>query len=266
MLRHFRNRLAERCERGAAKSLLVTGRPELLRRIEPFYAASARNAGFSCFEMVDEWRCLAQCLQPAERGLTLAVDVGECATRVYAWQDGRSHAASGRLAVTCAGGGEMGRVIRALMRQRGLEIGDGTSQRILSASTNRGEWPFPVRGVDRVTGYPRTVELSCNELLEALGQVFLPIAESCAAAIAECGAGDGHGMRIVLAGGAAAVAGLPEFLRQRCRAMVELPPEPGGASLRGLAGMLPLPARAHPPVLGAYGSAEKGAQICAQVR
>ena len=234
MLRHFRKRVVQDCAGVKPTQLVVTGREDLLRRLRPFIGLAARKAGFRECMTVGEHVCIAASAGGERSCPLLIVDVGHEGTRII----GRIEPESERVFQTWveAGGADMMQeVVRHFRRSHGLAVGEGTAARLLSGLPHLAFQHQRVKGKDLATGRPRAQEIGRQDIAVVLQPCLEEIAVACRLVLAEMGLESMAGGRVLLAGAAAAAAGLKALLEATVRTSVELDPHPGETSTRGLA-------------------------------
>lgn len=131
-------------------------------------------------------------------------------------------------------------IVTYLRKRNNIYVGIQTAERIKmaigSAFALENELKMEVRGRDIITGYPITVEVSSEEIREALNEtviqmidavkrLFEKTAPELAADIAERG--------IILTGGGAQLKGLDRKLRETVDLPVHVMPEPLTCVLKG---------------------------------
>ena len=199
-LGYFRGRLAGHRRGKFPGKLIVTGRWDLRKALDPMLAAAGRAVGFRSCRTVDESDALGREIGTAAPGLTLAADVGHLATRLYAWRGGSCLGVAG---MTNVGGRQALRAILGAMEKRGLLVGDGTTRWLFALADATEGAPGEVGGRDLASGLPRCVEVRRAEIVAALEPVHAGIADTCRAAIARFEGAAGEPVRLVLTGGGA---------------------------------------------------------------
>jgi rod shape-determining protein MreB len=138
-----------------------------------------------------------------------------------------------------------------LRRRHGLIVGQPTAEalkvEIGSAAPQAFEREGEVRGRDAVSGLPRAVRISGEEVREALNEAVQAIVDSVRGALEQTPpelAGDVADTGILLAGGSSLLAGFPERLTQQTGVPARLADSPltcvaegAGRSLEGLRGL-----------------------------
>ncbi len=237
IFRYYRKEAAERWKCREPGRVVVTGRPAALRAIEDVAQRAARNAGLRECRAVPEAQCLARGAGLDPSAPALLVDVGFTGVRVYGWRDGR---VAGEPAEEVPAGGEemLQTILRFMRAAHSMDIGLRTAEHILVALGGAGGWPLDVRGRHQVSGRPCKELLDRQEAAFVIQPFFEEIATAASARIIELGLLGASGLRVVLAGAAANSEDLLLLMEQRLGARVELRPEPGDISARGLAAFL----------------------------
>ncbi|MCA1064124.1 rod-share determining protein MreBH [Rossellomorea sp. AcN35-11] len=132
------------------------------------------------------------------------------------------------------GGDQMDEDIVQYVRKRyNLLIGERTAEivkiEVGQALIDHEERTMDIRGRDLVTGLPKTIELSSNEIQDALKESLLHILETIRATLENCPpelSGDIVDRGVILTGGGALLNGLQEWLSQEIVVPVHLAPNP----------------------------------------
>jgi actin-like ATPase involved in cell morphogenesis len=251
IFRYFRRRAAEHWHCRRPGRLVITGRPMVLSAVSLFQERAALDAGFRECQAVEEGECLARALELAPEVPALLIDVGHTGARFWVWRGGTcEHAVSSG---SHAGGEEMYRALnRHMLHAHGLEIG-GMARATLTRLSDPAAWPYEVKGRDRESGLPRRFPFPYEEAVGALFPFFEDVAVRARKLLGEMQAAGAPAERIVLVGAAADSEELRITLECKLGAQVELRPEPGDLSARGLATMLggatsaPQAPQPHPP-------------------
>ena len=249
---HYRKEVAAHWKCPRPSRLVITGRPTALAAVSAFQEQAARDAGFRECQAVEEAECLARALQLAPEVPALLIDVGHTGARFYVWRDGKCEEQSSS---PChAGGEEMCRAFnRHLLDAHGIETGGRMARATLTALNDPAAWPYEVKGRDRESGLPRRLPFPYEEAVGALFPLFEDIATRAAEHLEALRGAGAPAARVVLSGAAANSEELLVTLECKLGAQVELRPEPGDLSARGLATMLcgatsaPEAPRPHPP-------------------
>jgi rod shape-determining protein MreB and related proteins len=132
------------------------------------------------------------------------------------------------------GGDQMDEDIVQYVRKRyNLLIGERTAELVKievgQALIDHEERTMDIRGRDLVTGLPKTIELSSNEIQDALKESLLHILETIRATLENCPpelSGDIVDRGVILTGGGALLNGLQDWLSQEIVVPVHLAPNP----------------------------------------
>jgi rod shape-determining protein MreB len=131
-------------------------------------------------------------------------------------------------------------IIELLKREKGLALGERTSEQV--KVTMASAWPLEeeatteVRGRDLVTGLPRGVPVSTEELRRAVDEPVTAIVDAVKGALDATPpelAADVMAGGIVLVGGGALLVGLPERIEHETGTPVRLAPDPRHAVALG---------------------------------
>ena len=238
ILRYFRKGLSRAVGCASPRYLVATGRPPLPGVLRPILDRSARKAGFSGYETIEEHLCFAAGRTGSEPPeATVFVDVGDSGTRASVSRDGEFVMDS---LVTSEIGGEqmLQSIILAIREHHDLEVGQLMARRVLHWANDVSAWPFEVRGLDRSRGRPRALPLERDEVLAVLPPLFEGISDTCHEALRRAGAVAEEGAEVFLAGGASSSVGLSERLESRLQRHVRLEATPEELSIRGLANLI----------------------------
>jgi rod shape-determining protein MreB len=144
------------------------------------------------------------------------------------------------------GGDEMDNsIVNHLKRVHNLLIGERTAEeikiRIGSATPLENEMVLAVKGRDTISGLPRTVELTSNEVRDSLSDALTSIADTIRNTLERCPpelSSDLVDRGIVLAGGGSMVRNLDKLLRERTGLPVFVAPDPLMAVANGTGAVL----------------------------
>lgn len=212
--------------------IAVTGRPDLLRQIEPVLQEAAWDAGFWECRAVMEHDCLAAALEVGSGESVVAIDIGHHALRLCAWQAGQlvfqqedtSLSGSRLIEETCAAAGALG-----------LAIGPLMARRIIEGHGDPAQSPMEIRGRDLATGLPRKL-IDLPGLDIRLAAVFDQIASACRGVIGEVFGREAVRVELV---GTGAIASLESSLRERLPGVpIHRQPDPGMTSAQGMMRLL----------------------------
>ncbi|MCW2969989.1 MAG: cell shape determining protein MreB/Mrl family [Solirubrobacterales bacterium] len=141
-------------------------------------------------------------------------------------------------------------IISWLRRSRGLIVGQPTAEALkveIGSAAPQATQVGEVRGRDAVSGLPRALEVSSDEVREALHEAVQAIVDTVRAALEQTPpelSGDVADTGILLAGGSSLLAGFPERLSQQTGMPARLVDSPltcvaegAGRSLEGLRGL-----------------------------
>lgn len=142
--------------------------------------------------------------------------------------------------VKCAGD----RLDRAVMdyvkKQHNLAIGDKTAEelkiKIGAAVSVQEELSLPVKGRDLVSGLPRTVELSTNDMVQAMNRELREMTQAIRKVLQETPpelAADIIDNGIILTGGTSQLRQMPELVYRRTGVMAKLATDPYYCVARG---------------------------------
>jgi rod shape-determining protein MreB len=131
-------------------------------------------------------------------------------------------------------------IVQYFRRKYNLMIGENTAEdvkiKIGSVFTLEEELSLEVKGRDQVTGLPKTVTISSEEIRQALYEPMKAIIELIKSTLEETPAelsADLVDRGIVLAGGGSLLRGLPELLSQETELPVRLANDPVTCVVRG---------------------------------
>lgn len=142
--------------------------------------------------------------------------------------------------VKCAGD----RLDRAVMdyvkKQHNLAIGDKTAEelkiKIGAAVSMQEELSMPVKGRDLVSGLPRTIELSTNDMVQAMARELREMTQAIRKVLQETPpelAADIIDNGIILTGGTSQLRQMPELVYRRTGVMAKLATDPYYCVARG---------------------------------
>ncbi len=124
-------------------------------------------------------------------------------------------------------------IIAYIRKTYNVLIGESTAERV---KMNLGYAPIPhaektmeVRGRDLLTGLPKVVEISSNEIQDAISELLNRVLEAIRLTLEKCPAelsGDIVDRGIVLTGGGALIQGLQEWLVKQIDVPVHMAPSP----------------------------------------
>ncbi|RIQ21096.1 rod shape-determining protein [Jiangella rhizosphaerae] len=125
-------------------------------------------------------------------------------------------------------------IMQYVRKHHSLLLGDRTAEELkktigFARTTPREDRPPQIRGRDFVTGLPKTIEISANELREAIEEPVGSIVDAVRATLDECPpelSGDIMDRGIVLTGGGALLRGLDARLRQETGIPVRIADNP----------------------------------------
>ena len=200
---------------------------------------SAKRAGARQVELVEEPMAAAigVGLPVTEPAASMIVDIGGGTTEVAVISlTGIVAAKSVRV-----GGDELDlAIIQHMKRVYNLMVGERTSERIKieigSAYPVRDQQTLEVRGRDLVSGMPKTVRISAEEIREALQEPITTIIEAVRSTLERCPpelSADLIERGIMLAGGGAMLCGLDQLLTEETGLPVFVAEEPLNAVANG---------------------------------
>jgi rod shape-determining protein MreB len=200
---------------------------------------SAQRAGAGPVYLVDEAKAAAiGCGLPiAEPVASMVCDIGGGTTEVAVMSLSETVA----LKSTRTAGDAMDRaIIDYLKRHYSLHVGLPTAERLRidvgSAYPLEEEMADEVSGVDQVSGLPRKVTVTSEEIREALGEPLHQIIEVVKSALDDCSpdlAADLVDHGLALTGGGALLRGMDRFVGQQTGLPVRVSPEALSATVRG---------------------------------
>lgn len=239
MLRHFIEKVHEQYA-FLAKPRVVIGIPSGVTEVERRAVMDAAiNAGAREAYLIEEPMAAAigAGLPITEPAGCMIVDIGGGTTEVAVISLG-GIVASRSIRVA---GDEMDRDIIAHMRQRhNLLIGDRMAEEVKIAAGNAyysgNHQVVVMRGRDLVTGLPAEVEITSDEVREAISGSINEIVDAVTDTIEETPpelVADMMARGITLAGGGSLLPGLRELLAERTRMPVILADDPLGCVVRG---------------------------------
>jgi rod shape-determining protein MreB and related proteins len=142
--------------------------------------------------------------------------------------------------VKCAGNRLDRAVVDYVKKQHNLAIGDKTAEEIKikigAAVSIQEEIVLPVRGSDTVTGLPRTIELSTNDVATAMGRELREMTQAIRKVLQETPpelAADIIDNGIILTGGTSQLRQMPELVYRRTGVVAKLAQDPYYCVARG---------------------------------
>ncbi len=142
--------------------------------------------------------------------------------------------------VKCAGDRLDRAVIDFVKKQHNLAIGDKTAEelkiKIGSAVAMNEELSMPVKGRDLVSGLPRTVEISTNEIVQAMTRELREMTQAIRKVLQETPpelAADIIDNGIILTGGSSQLRQMPELVYRRTGVMAKVAVDPYYCVARG---------------------------------
>ncbi len=142
--------------------------------------------------------------------------------------------------VKCAGNRLDRAITEYVKRQHNLSIGEKSAEEIkikVGAAVPIGEEiRLPVKGSDLVSGLPRTVELSTNELVQAMGRELREMTQAIRKVLQETPpelAADIIDNGIILTGGTSQLRQMPELVYRRTGVVAKLAQDPYYCVARG---------------------------------
>ena len=222
---HFRQETAHKTGGIPPADLTVTGRPRLLRRLEPLLEDAAGEAGFSRSRTLPQVACLRAGLGGSGAAASMLVDIGDVSTRLYP-MPGSSRRSE---PVYAPGVGHVRRRLQDHMRTRfGLAVGNRTAAELLAADGTVG---LTVKGRDLTTNRPRAAELSREDLTAVVAQFCNHLSTE----IKRVAEQDSESPRtVVIVGGGASLPQLKDFLAAGTGLPVDIPQKSARTSVLGL--------------------------------
>lgn len=142
--------------------------------------------------------------------------------------------------VKCAGNRLDRAVVDYVKKQHNLAIGEKTAEEIKikigAAVSIQEEIALPVRGSDTVTGLPRTIELSTNDVAQAMGRELREMTQAIRKVLQETPpelAADIIDNGIILTGGTSQLRQMPELVYRRTGVIAKLAQDPYYCVARG---------------------------------
>jgi len=142
--------------------------------------------------------------------------------------------------VKCAGNRLDRAIVDHIKKNHNLSIGDKTAEevkiKIGAAVTMQEELTLPVRGSDTVSGLPRTVELSTNDIAQAMGRELREMTQAIRKVLQETPpelAADIIDNGIILTGGTSQLRQMPELVYRRTGVVAKLAQDPYYCVARG---------------------------------
>ncbi len=142
--------------------------------------------------------------------------------------------------VKCAGNRLDRAIVDYIKKQHNLAIGDKTAEEIKikigAAVSIQEEIVLPVRGSDTVTGLPRTIELSTNDIATAMGRELREMTQAIRKVLQETPpelAADIIDNGIILTGGTSQLRQMPELVYRRTGVVAKLAQDPYYCVARG---------------------------------
>ncbi len=142
--------------------------------------------------------------------------------------------------VKCAGNRLDRAIADHIKKHHNLSIGDKTAEEVKisigSAVTLQEELTLPVRGSDTVTGLPRTVELTTNDIAAAMGRELREMTQAIRKVLQETPpelAADIIDNGIILTGGTSQLRQMPELVYRRTGVVAKLATDPYYCVARG---------------------------------
>jgi rod shape-determining protein MreB len=238
MIRYFIKKVHNR------KTLLhpqiIIGIPSSITEVERrAVRESAIQAGARSVELIEEPRAAAigAGIPIQEPEGNMIVDIGGGTTEVAVLSLGGMVVAK---SLDIAGDEMNDAVVQYFRRKYNLMIGENTAEdvkiKIGSIFPLAEELSQEVKGRDQVTGLPKTVTISSEEIRQALSEPIKSIIELIKSALEETPAelaADLVDRGIVLAGGGSLLRGLPELLSQETELPVKLADDPLTCVVRG---------------------------------
>lgn len=205
---------------------------------------SAKRAGAEKVRLIEEPKAAAigVGLPVGEPSGSMIVDIGGGTTEVAVLSLGGIVGAKS----IRVGGDEMdAAIVQHMKRVYNLMIGERTSERIkidIGSAYPKGEdASMEVKGRDLVSGLPKTIKISAEEIRTALQEPITSIVEAVRATLERCPpelAADLIDRGIMLAGGGALLKGLDELIREETGLPVFVAEEPLNAVAAGTGIML----------------------------
>ncbi|MDO8624005.1 MAG: rod shape-determining protein [bacterium] len=142
--------------------------------------------------------------------------------------------------VKCAGNRLDRAIIDYIKKQHNLAIGDKTAEeakiKVGAAVPMNQELTMPVKGRDLLSGLPRTVEISTNELVQAMGRELREMTQAIRKVLQETPpelASDIIDNGIILTGGTSQLRQMPELVFRRTGVTAKLAQDPYFCVARG---------------------------------
>jgi rod shape-determining protein MreB len=142
--------------------------------------------------------------------------------------------------VKCAGNRLDRAIVDYIKKQHNLAIGEKTAEEIKikvgAAVPLNEELAIPVKGSDLVTGLPRTIELSTNEIVQAMGRELREMTQAIRKVLQDTPpelASDIIDNGIILTGGSSQLRQMPELVYRRTGVVAKLAQDPYYCVARG---------------------------------
>lgn len=231
MLKHFYNKVQDR--HGIFKPLVIIGIPSGVTAVERRALKDAAiGAGAREAYLIDEPMAAAigAGLPVSEPMGSMIVDIGGGTTEVAVISLGGIVTSR---SVRVAGDELTDAVSNHLRKVHSLSIGERTAEEIKiklgSAYSTGPDVRMDVRGLNQLTGLPRTVTISSHEIREALADPVAKIVDAVRDTLEKCPpelAADIIDRGIVLAGGGAMLKGLDELISHETEVPVHIAENP----------------------------------------
>lgn len=136
-------------------------------------------------------------------------------------------------------------ISRYIRRRHNLMIGERTAEELkinIGAAMQRGDSvPMDVSGRNLITGLPKTISVSSDEMVEALDELIAELIENVHAVLERTPpelASDIFERGITLAGGGAQLYGLDRLMEQTLKVPCRVADDPGACTIRGIGDIL----------------------------
>ena len=136
-------------------------------------------------------------------------------------------------------------ISRYIRRRHNLMIGERSAEDLkihIGAATQRGEAVnMDVSGRNLITGLPKTISISSDELVEALDELIAELIENVHAVLERTPpelASDIFERGITLAGGGAQLYGLDRLMEQTLKVPCRVADDPGACTINGIGSIL----------------------------
>ncbi|MGN0865277.1 MAG: rod shape-determining protein [Akkermansia sp.] len=237
MLRYF---IKKACHHRRLRTRVLIAHPSCITEVERHaIEESAYEAGAIAVRLIEEPMAAAigVGLPVSEPIGSMIIDIGGGTTEVAIIS------LSGivcKKSEKCGGDALDDTIIRHMLSAHSLFIGPRTAEdikiRIGSAHPLQTELTMDVKGLDRVTGLPKTVQVRSEEIREALQDKLDVIVNAVRQTLEHCPpelASDIHDRGITLAGGGALLRGLKELLHEQTGLPVVISEDPLSAVAEG---------------------------------